>query len=302
MKENQADRGALFLMGITVVLWGFSWIVMKHLSALIGPFDLVVGRYGLAFLVLFSILVATRKSLRFPPFWLTVGIAVFQTTAFQCLCQMALTSGGAGHVALLAYTMPFWVVVFAWLLLKERPARRHILALVLAALGLIAVIAPWKGVGSVQGSLLALGGGMSWALGVVLTKKMFISHRVEVLNLSSWQMLLGALFALPVALVWPQRSIVWGPDLFWGMAYMAILASALGWWLWLSVVRKVSATIAGMSSLGVPVLTIILAWLLLGERPTLLEAWGVMFIMAGLVAINLPPEALRRLRRRNLRT
>ncbi len=301
MKASQADRGALFLMGITVVLWGFSWIVMKHLSAFIGPFDLVAGRYGLAFIVLFSILVATRQSLSFPPFWLTVGIAVFQTTAFQCLCQLALVSGGAGHVVLLAYTMPFWVVLFAWLLLGERPARRHIVALVLAAVGLAAVIAPWKGVGSIQGSLLALGGGMSWGLGVVLTKKMFLRHKVEVLNLSSWQMLLGALFALPIALLWPQRSIVWGAELFWGMAYMAVLASALGWWLWLSVVRRVSATIAGMSSLGVPVLTIILAWLLLGERPTLLESVGVVFIMTGLVAVNLPPGVFRRLRRRSLR-
>nr|WP_199173219.1 DMT family transporter [Pollutimonas subterranea] len=289
-------------MGITVGLWGVSWIVMKHLSAFIGPFDLVVGRYALAFLVLFSILVATRQSLSFPPFWLTVGIAVFQTTAFQCLCQLALVSGGAGHVVLLAYTMPFWVVMFAWVLLNERPARRHVIALMLAALGLVVVIAPWKGMGSVQGSLLALAGGMSWGLGVVLSKKMFMRHQVEVLNLSCWQMILGALFALPVALLWPQRSIVWGPDLFWGMAYMAILASALGWWLWLSVVRRVSATIAGMSSLGVPVLTIILAWLLLGERPTLLEAAGVALIMAGLVVINLPPDVFRRLRRRSLRT
>lgn len=299
MKASQADRNALFLMGITVVLWGFSWIVMKHLSGLIGPFDLVVGRYALAFVVLFSILLATRQSLAFPPFWLTLGIAVFQTTAFQCLCQMALISGGAGHVVLLAYTMPFWVLLFAWLVLKERPARRHVFALVLAALGLVAVIAPWKGVGSIQGSLLALSGGMSWGLGVVLTKKMFLRHKVGVLNLSVWQMLLGALLALPVALLVPQRSTHWEPALFWGMAYMAILASALGWWLWLSVVRRVSATVAGMSSLGVPVLTIILAWLLLGERPTLLETAGVVLIMTGLVAINLPPSVFRRLRRRS---
>lgn len=298
MKASQADRGALFLMGVTVVLWGFSWIVMKHLSGFIGPFDLVMGRYGLAFVVLFSILLATRQSLAFPPFWLTLGIAVFQTTAFQCLCQMALISGGAGHVVLLAYTMPFWVVLFAWLILGERPSRRHILAIGLAALGLVAVIAPWQGMGGIVGSLLALSGGMSWGLGVVLTKKMFLRHKVDVLNLSTWQMFMGALLALPVALLAPQRSIVWEPDLFWGMAYMAILASALGWWLWLSVVRRVSAMVAGMSSLGVPVLTIILAWVLLGEQPTLLKTVGVVLIMAGLVAINLPPGVFRRLRRR----
>lgn len=297
MKADQTDRRALFLMSVTVALWGFSWIVMKHLSNFIGPFDLVMARYGLAFMVLFFLLLATRQSLKFPPFWLTVGIAVFQTTAFQCLCQLALVSGGAGHVVMLAYTMPFWVVLFAWLLLGERPARRHAAALVLAALGLAAVIAPWQGMGSLWGSLLALGGGASWGLGVVLTKKMFQRHRVEVLNLTTWQMFLGAVLTLPVALLLPQRAIDWQPDLFWGMAYMAILASALGWWLWLSVVRRVSATIAGMSSLGVPVLTIILAWLLLAERPTPLELAGIALIMAGLVVINLPSHGAKSRRR-----
>lgn len=288
MKANQTDRGALFLMGITVVLWGFSWIVMKHLSSFIGPFDLVMARYGLAFVALFIILVATRQSLKFPPFWLTVGIGIFQTAAFQCLCQLALVSGGAGHVVMLAYTMPFWVVLFAWLLLGERPARRHVVAFALAGLGLVAVIAPWEGMGSIEGSLLALGGGMSWGLGVVLTKIMFQRHGVGVLNLTTWQMFLGTLLTLPVALLLPQQSIVWGPDLYWGIAYMAIMASALGWWLWLSVIQRVSATVAGMSSLGVPVLAVALAWLLLAETPTLLELAGITLIMLGLVVINLP--------------
>lgn len=289
LNANQTDRGALFLMGITVVLWGFSWIVMKHLSSFIGPFDLVMARYGLAFVALFIILVATRQSLKFPPFWLTVGIGIFQTAAFQCLCQLALVSGGAGHVVMLAYTMPFWVVLFAWLLLGERPARRHVVAFALAGLGLVAVIAPWEGMGSIEGSLLALGGGMSWGLGVVLTKIMFQRHGVGVLNLTTWQMFLGTLLTLPVALLLPQQSIVWGPNLVWGIAYMAIMASALGWWLWLSVIRRVSATVAGMSSLGVPVLAVALAWLLLGETPTLLELVGIMLIMLGLVVINLVP-------------
>ncbi len=297
MKSSQSDRGALLLMALTVTLWGFSWIIMKHLSSFIGPFDLVMARYALAFLVLFAILLVTRQSLKLPPFWLTLGIAVFQTTAFQCLCQLALVSGGAGHVVMLAYTMPFWVVLFAWILLGDRPTRRHLWAFLLAGLGLFAIIAPWQGLGSMTGSLLALAGGACWGIGTVLAKMMFQRHTPNVLNLTAWQMLLGAILTWPITLAFPQQDIVWEPVLFWGVAYMAIIASGLGWWLWLSVVRRVSATVAGMSSLGVPVLTVILAWLLLSERPTMLELIGVAFIMAGLVAVNLPGPRRKALRR-----
>ncbi|MDS1140978.1 DMT family transporter [Pusillimonas sp. SM2304] len=287
MKSNQTDHGALLLMALTVTLWGFSWIAMKHLSVFIGPFDLVMVRYGVAFIVLLAILLATRQPLTFPPLGLTLGIAVFQTMAFQCLCQLALVTGGAGHVVMLAYTMPFWVVLFAWMLLGDRPTRRHMIGFASAGIGLVAIIAPWQGTGSLTGSLLALAGGVSWGLGTVLSKMMFQRYAPNVLNVTMWQMALGALLTFPVTLMFSQQSIVWAPDLFWGVAYMAVIASALGWWLWMSVVRRVSATVAGMSSLGVPVLTVLLAWLILAEQPTLPELVGVVFIMAGLVIVNL---------------
>lgn len=288
MNQQQNDKGALALMAITVAIWGYSWIVMKTLSPLMGPFDLVMARYGLAFVFLFLILVVTRQTLKFPPFWPTLGVAVFQAVGFQCLCQLALVTGGAGHVVMLAYTMPFWVLVFAWLLLGERPARRHLIAFGLAGVGLLAIIAPWRGVGSLQSSLLALAGGMSWGLGVVLSKMMFQRYQPHVLNLTTWQMFLGAVLTWPLTWLIPQQEIVWGPALAWGLAYMAIMASALGWWLWLSVVRRVSATVAGMSSLGVPVLAVMLAWVVLGEQPGSLELIGITLIMTGLLVLNLP--------------
>ena len=37
---------------------------------------------------------------------------------FQVLVQSALVGGGAGKTALLAYTMPFWVVLIGMLVMK----------------------------------------------------------------------------------------------------------------------------------------------------------------------------------------
>ncbi len=287
MKAGEVDRGAMSLMMLTVVLWAFSWIVMKHLSTLIGAFDLVMVRYMIAFVVLLAIMLISGRSPKLPPFWLTLGIAIFQTTAFQCLCQLALLSGGAGHVVMLAYTMPFWVVVFAWLLLGDRPSRMHVIGFLFAGLGLVCIIAPWQGMGSIYGSLLALTGGASWGLGAVLSKMMFKRHAPDVLNLAVWQMLLGAVLTWPFTRIFPQAPIVWGADLYWGLAYMGVFASAVGWWLWLSVVQRVSATVAGMSSLGVPVLAVLFAWWFLDERATSWELAGVAMIMAGLVVVTL---------------
>jgi drug/metabolite transporter (DMT)-like permease len=286
--SQQSDRGALALMSVTVTVWGMSWVVMKAMVPLIGPFDLVAARYGVAFAVLFVLLICTGQSLKFPPFWLTIGIALFQTTLLQCLAQFALVSGGAGHVVMLSYTMPFWGVLFARILLGERLTRKHVVAFIFAAFGLVAVLAPWNGLGTLLSSVLALGGGMCWGLGMVFSKMLFQRHKVNVLTVTSWQMLLGALFTVPLAFFWPQIPVRWGLPLYLGLLYMGVVASATGWLLWMFVVRRVSTTIAGMSSLGVPVLAVVLAWLILGERPDAAELVGVVLIMTGLVVMNWP--------------
>src|SRR3546814_20669689 len=101
-------------------------------------------------------------------------------------------------------------------------------------------------------SVLALGGGICWVLGMVFSKMLFQRHKVNVLTVTTWQMLLGALFTLPFALLWPQIPARWGSELYLGLAYMGVVASAIGWMFWMFVVRRVSAPVAGMSSLGVP--------------------------------------------------
>lgn len=295
LSSTRNDPVALMLMGFAIVVWGFSWIVMKYMTAWIGPFDLVFWRCVLAFVVLLGIQLSVGQPFHVPPMGPTVAVAVLQTVGFQALGQLGLTiGGGAGQVVLLAYTMPFWAAAIAWPVLGERPTRLHMLAFALAAAGLLLVIAPWKGMGNVLALIPGLAAGLCWGGGVVVSKKLFQERPPAMLNFITWQMLLGSLLCLPLTWALPQRPLVWSVELIMGLAYMAVLASALGWWLWLSVVRRVSVAVVGMSSLGVPVLAVILAWLLLGEEPDVATLAGIGCIVLGLVTVNL--AALRPVR------
>ena len=280
------QRGAVLALLATIVLWAYSWVVMKQVLAHAGPFDFAALRYLLGAAVLFAAMLATGRSLQPPPWRPTVLIGVCQTAAFQGLEQYALMSGGAGHVALLAYTMPFWAVLLAWLLLGDRPTARHWLGLALAALGLLCIIEPWHALGSALSTTLAIAGGLAWAGGTVLSKRLFRQHPVPVLSLTAWQMLAGGVVLGVVALAVPQRSIAWTPGFIAGLAYSVVLASAVAWWLWSIVLQRLSTTVASVSSLGVPVVCVMLAWLILHERPAPMEWLGIALVMLGLVAVS----------------
>lgn len=66
-------------------------------------------------------------------------------------------------------------------------------------------------------------------------------------------MLYAAVVMSAVAWLVPQRSVDWQPYVFWALAYSAILATALARSLWLFVLKNLSAGIASLSTLAVPV-------------------------------------------------
>jgi len=273
-------------LAATVLIWAYSWVVMKQALAYAGPLDFAAMRYLLGALVLFAALLASGRSLRPPPLLATALIGLFQTAVFQGLEQWALLGGGAGHVALLAYTMPFWAVLLAWWLLGDRPTARHWLGLTLAAAGLLCIIEPWRALGSVLSTTLAIAGGATWAAGTVLSKRMFQRHAPDVLNLTAWQMLLGGIVLGVVALAVPQRDIVWNLPFVGALAYSVVLASSLAWWLWSIVLQRLPTTVASVSSLGVPIVGVALAWLILDEQPSHTELFGIVLVLLALMAVS----------------
>jgi len=280
-------RPALIALVVLSLIWSYNWIVMKQALAYAGPITFSALRYGLGSVVLFALLVARRESLRPPPLLPTACIGLAQTTGFQLLVQAALLAGGAGRTALLAYTMPFWVVLLGWLAFAERPTQRLWYGLGIAAIGLLLVLEPWHAMGNPASTAMALAGGFCWAVGVVLSKRLFQRTGVGALPLTAWQMLFGAIAIIAIACVVPEKPVAWTPQLFAALAYNALLASGTAWALWSFVVARLPASIAGLSTLATPVLGIAFAWLLLGERPGAWESVGVVLIIGALALVNL---------------
>ena len=285
--SDRKSAAALAAFVLLSLIWGYNWVVMKKVLAFAGPFDFSALRTLFGALSLFGVMLLRGQSLQPRAVGPTAVLGLLQTAAFTALIQSALISGGAGKTVVLVYSMPFWLLPMAWIVLGERVRGMQWLAVALAVAGLLAILEPWDTQGSLLSSVLALTGGATWAASAVLAKRLRQKVELELLSLTAWQMLFGALVLCAIALVVPERPIE-PTAYFWGaLAFNAFAATGLCWLLWLFILYALPAAMAGLSSLAIPVVGVLAAWLELGERPSGAEALGMLLVGAALGVVSL---------------
>ncbi len=277
------DLGVLALVALGPI-WGYGWVATKVALGYSQPLTFAALRLALSAACLFLVLIVMRRPLRPPPLAWTALIAFLQTTLFIGFSMLALSIGGAGKVAVLTYTMPFWLLLLAWVFLGERLHGLQWPAIAIAFTGLVLVVQPWHTGGAMSG-LLACAGGLAWAASALVVKLMQRRHHVDVLSLTTWQMTLGALPLIVLAALTYNGGPQWTTGFVLGLTYTVVFANAVAWVLWLYALRSLSAGAAGLGTLAIPVVGVVAAWLQLGERPSPGEAAGMALIVAALAII-----------------
>ena len=84
--------------------------------------------------------------------------------------------------------------------------------------------------------------------------------------LTTWQMLLGSVPLVLLALVIPERATDWSASYVGILVFMAVISTAMCWWLWIIILDRVPAWEASLSVLGTPVVAIISSRVMMGEE------------------------------------
>jgi drug/metabolite transporter (DMT)-like permease len=292
--QRRDPKLAFIALAFLALIWGYNWVVMKVGISYAQPFTFAALRASLGALVLFPMVIILRRPLRPPAPRFTIALGVLQTTAFVGLTMWALQSGSAGRTSVLVYTMPFWVLLMAWPMLSERIKGAQWLAVCLAFAGLIFILRPWHLAGTLSSSLLAIAAGFCWGASAVLVKLMQRRHTVDLLSFTAWQMLIGAVPLIIVALLTFQVPPVWSGSFIAALAFNVLPANALAWLLWLYALRTLPAGTAGIGSLAIPVVGVLSAWIQLGERPNSFEAVGMLLIISALALLTAREVSLGR--------
>jgi drug/metabolite transporter (DMT)-like permease len=274
---------ALILLAL---IWGYNWVVMKKSLQFMGPFDFNALRMALGGVILLFFMLARGMSLRPRQVPLTILLGLSQTAAGTGLILWALVSGGAGKTVILVYTMPFWILLFAWPILSEKIRGLDWLPVITAFAGMILLLEPWILKSTVFSEVMAVVAGVCWAIGAIIIKLMQKKPGFEPVSLTAWQFVYGSIPLVVVALLVPERPVDWTPYLATAVVYNAVLVCAFAFLLWTYIMKKLPAGVAGMGTLAVPVIGITGSILELGERPDTWEAWGMGLILAALFLLT----------------
>lgn len=268
-----------------VTMWAYNYVVMKITLQAISPITHLILRTGIGSLTLFGVLLARGHGLKPQRLRQAAQVGLTTTFLYGLSITLALVAGAAGRTSVLVFTMPFWVALLSRHLLNEPFSAKARTALGTGFAGLMLIVAPWQLHGGMLPMLLAVLAGFLWALGSVLTKKAAQGGAMDSLNFSGWQAVIGL---LPLALLLPFAdfsAIRWSPALVLGMVYSGVFSSAVGWLAWLWLLRRLPASTLSFNALVIPVLTVAMAALSLGEWPASGELLGMLLIGSGIVLI-----------------
>jgi drug/metabolite transporter (DMT)-like permease len=215
------------------------------------------------------------------------GLGLLGVTLMSSLYHLAITFLPANVAALVFSCNPVFVVLFAPLVLPEKITTRKLAAVVVCLTG-IYVLAHERADGiSSAGLLLMLMAIIIFALYTVLFKKM--TPRVGALPVTAFAGLIGGLCILPLAFGFEGFPLTtYGMADWLGIAYLSLIGTALGYFLFIYGISHVEASAGSMAFFLKPFLAALFAWLILGEALTLPMLIGGMCILGGMLIALLP--------------
>ena len=270
-------------LAVIWLIWGLNWVIMKTANTYFPPILFVTWRFGTGALILLAVAYWRKIPLpdkKFLPWIFLTGVLMIVLN--NIAAQIGMLSISAGMAAVLNYTAPLWTAILAHFTLNERLTRLKCFGIFLAILGLY-VLMGLQGVDDLGAAFIIILGAMVMAVANIIVKlKLSKSNMVQ---LTTWQMVFGALVLVAYSSLVPQGEIHWCLPAVLCVIYNGALASALAFFLWNYVLTHIEASSASIATLVAPIVGVLGGVFILGEPFTVQIVAGIILIFAGILIV-----------------
>lgn len=288
-------RAILQALFVTV-LWSTSWVLIKRTLDDVPSLTFAGLRYTIAFLILLPLLWKHRAEVR------ALSLRDWGQLATLGVVFYTLTQGGQfvtlNHLEAVSFSLilnftTLIVAVFGIIFLREIPSRLQWGGIAVFIVGVLIYFAPllvqpstpqaesrWLG--------LALAGATVFANAVsaVLGRKINRSGTLSPLVVTVISMGIGATLLLGIGAVVQGIPPISGAT--WAViVWLAVVNTAFAFLLWNTSLQVLSAVESSIINNTMLVQIAILAWLFLGEQPTVWGLVGLALAVVGILLVNL---------------
>ncbi|MET7331975.1 DMT family transporter [Nonomuraea sp. NPDC005650] len=294
MADSTARAGSVGAQFVALaIVWGASFLFIKVSLEGLSPAQVMVGRLALGGIFLAAVMLATRR--RWPRDVRTWGsLAVI--SVFLCVAPFLLYAWAGQYIpsglsSIYNATTPIAALLVSLIVLPdERLTRARTAGLLIAAVGVVVVAAPWSTVGEAHGGplflaqLACLGANLCYGIGFVLSRRLLRTNRYDPTTIAAGQIVLAAAIGLVLApFIGGFEPVLASPSVVTGLLALGVIGTGLAYIWNTRVIAAWGATAASTVTYVTPVVGVILGILVLGETIHWNEPAGGLLVILGIL-------------------
>jgi len=279
---------------LSVLSWGASFVATKVALRDAQPATVVWLRFAMGVVIL-GTAVVVRKQLALPrrkdlAYFILLGF--IGITFHQWLQSTGLLTTQATATAWIVATSPIFIALLGWLFLKEKLGGMRVGGIALAFVGVLLVVSKGNleslliGSAITTGDILIFISAPNWAVFSVLSRKGLKQQPAA--RMMFFVMLFGWLFSSILFFSGPGLSdIAHLTTQGWmGVAFLGVFCSGLAYIFWYDALQALPASQVGVFLYLEPLVTVVVAAILLREPLLLASLVGGAVILLGVWMVN----------------
>ncbi len=269
--------------------WGSSFLLIKIGLDGLSPLQVVTARMVLGALTLAAVLAVRRIALpRSPRAWghITVVSLLLCVVPFS-LFAWAEQYIGSGLASIYNATTPLMTVAVTLVALRaERPGAAQLAGLLLGLVGVLVLLAPWRGLdlsGPLLAQLACLLATASYGVAFVHLRRFVSPLGLPAVSVATVQVGVGAVLLAVAAPLLAREPIDPQPAVVASMIGLGVVGTGLAYIWNTNIVAGWGATAASSVTYVTPVVGVLLGATLLGEGITANQPVGAAVVIAGIL-------------------
>ena len=185
------------------------------------------------------------------------------------------------NTAILLQTEPIYSIFLSYFILKEKTTRRQIFATILIVLGIATVV--YNGIFSFNlGDILIILTPLFWQISHILAKKSI--KRLGTFFIQGGRYLTAGLtmFLISIIVGTNQFNALYDITNLYSVLIIGFVVAGIGSLAWYEAIKRINLSKATAMISPYSVLSVILAWFILSEYPTVYQIIGLILVLIGM--------------------